>query len=259
MILLDGAMGTELERLMELPHPAWSSEALRINPDAVRAVHAAYAEAGATVHTTATFRTAERPDLTQRAVQLCREAVPTHHLVAGSMAPVEDCYRPDLSPMNSERHHRGAANHLVESGVDILLVETFAHPNEALIATRAAVATGTTTWTSLTPGFDGTLLSPDRLRDTAAALYDAGAERVLVNCLPATSAMRWLTPLASLQRSWGVYANGRTDDGLVSPERYAELSRRWADQGASVIGGCCYTRPAHIRHLHREHVDLCGK
>lgn len=244
MILLDGAMGTELERRVTLPSPAWSAHAVDHHPSLVQAVHRAYAAAGATVHTAATFRTSGTS--TTRAVELCRSSIQDHHRVAGSMAPVADCYRPDLAPRDALPHHRRSAMQLAEAGVDLLLVETFANPGEALAATQAAVATGLPTWSSLTPGFDGSLQSPDAVARAAAILYDAGATVVLVNCLPAPTAIRWLREVAALGGPWGVYANGRTSTDLT-PSTYADLAVTWADAGASIIGGCCYTRPSHIR------------
>ena len=59
--LLDGPMGTALEaRGLTLPAPIWTAEGVIDHPEFVRAAHADYARAGATVHSTATFRTTGR-------------------------------------------------------------------------------------------------------------------------------------------------------------------------------------------------------
>jgi S-methylmethionine-dependent homocysteine/selenocysteine methylase len=63
--------------------------------------------------------------------------------------------------------------------------------------------------------------------------------------------------LASLGVSVGVYANaGAKDERLGwadadedAAKRYVELAERWAEIGATVIGGCCGTGPLHIRAL----------
>ena len=34
-----------------------------------------------------------------------------------------------------------------------------------------------------------------------------------------------------------------------SPEELAELARPWIEAGARIVGGCCGTRPEHIRAL----------
>ena len=104
LTVLDGPMGTELTRRgVALPLPAWSAIALDEAPELVAAVHRDYVAAGATVHTANTFRTKRRTvgsrweELARRAVRIARESVGGWR-VAGSIAPLEDCYRPDLQP-----------------------------------------------------------------------------------------------------------------------------------------------------------------
>src|SRR5262245_2109257 len=102
--LLDGPVGTELgARGVSTPAPLWSAAALEGAPQVVAAIHRDYAAAGATVHTAVTFRTQPHvaPDawrrLLESAVRIAREAVPSGHRVAGSIAPLGDCYRPEES------------------------------------------------------------------------------------------------------------------------------------------------------------------
>ena len=105
LTLIDGPMGTVLaERGANVSSANWSANALITHPNLVEEIHREYAEAGATVHTTNTFRTRQRDlgddweALTRLAVQLARDAIPQGHRVAGSISPLSDCYRPDLSP-----------------------------------------------------------------------------------------------------------------------------------------------------------------
>ncbi|MFQ5749049.1 MAG: homocysteine S-methyltransferase family protein, partial [Planctomycetota bacterium] len=111
--LLDGPMGTELAaRGVATPLPAWSAAALRDAPEVVAAIHRDYAAAGAEVHTAATFRTRARnvgarwEELARLAVRLAREAMPPGARVAGSLAPLGDCYRPEESPPDPRPEHR---------------------------------------------------------------------------------------------------------------------------------------------------------
>ena len=261
-VVLDGAMGTWLETQgHRQPAPEWTTHTLRQAPDAVAAAHANYAHAGATVHTAATFRTAPYVlgDAASRwtglAVDLARASVPADHRVAGSVAPLEDCYRPDRSPPDAYAHHLRTCTLLADAGVDLLLVETFAHVDEAVHATKAAARTGLPVWTALTPGPDGTLLSPEALADGARAVADAGAAMVAVNCVPARRAMPWVRALAATGLPWGIYANaGPREDGLWTgtagaADRYAACAYAWASEGAAMLGGCCGTGPDHIRAL----------
>lgn len=252
-------MGTELARRgLDLPAPAWSALALDAAPDLVAAVHRDYVAAGAAVHTANTFRTKRRSvgprweELARRAVRIARGAVGGGR-VAGSIAPLEDCYRPDLSPGAASREeHRELARVLADAGADVLLCETFPDETEAVVAVEEAARTGVETWASLLP-----MKGPAALRDAARACIAAGARVVLVNCLPAADTLPFVASLADLGVPFGAYANaGRQEDALgwgAEPEaaarRYEALARTWIDAGASVVGGCCGTGPAHIARL----------
>lgn len=265
--ILDAAIGTELiARGLSLQGPAWSAAAIDEAPELLAQIHCDYAKAGATLHTANTFRT--QPGIFPRdwepklrsAVQIARSAIGTGHRLLGSIAPVQDCYRPDLSPGRGAREaHHLVAQALAESGCDVLLCETFANVEEALTAVEQAVRTEVPTWLSLTPGPFCDLMDPATLRDAARAGLQRGAERVLVNCLAASLAGPYVQALAELGAPFGIYANaGHEDEGLGwgadqrdAAERYARLARDWADAGATVIGGCCGTGPAHVRALRR--------
>lgn len=251
--ILDGPLGTELAaRGVATPPPAWSAAALPGAAGVVAAIHRDYASAGATVHTANTFRT--RPgsvgrawgELADRAVALARDAVPAWHRVAGSLAPIEDCYRPDLSPAEPRPEHREVARRLA-SGVDLLLCETFPHVGEALVAVEESVATGRETWVSFTPGPTGDLLTPAEVEAGAREAVARGAGAVLVNCLPVEDVPRYLDALARAGVPFGAYANAGAGWAWSGrPEAYAAQVLRWIDLGATIVGGCCGTGPAHI-------------
>lgn len=262
---LDGPMGTELAaRGVATPLPTWSAGAIESEPDAVVAIHRDYAAAGATVHTTNTFRTRQSDvgerwrELTLAAVALAREGVGPHR-VAGSIAPVADCYRPDLSPGEGAFDaHLQMARALVDGGVDLVLCETFPEPAEALAAVRAALDAGAMeVWGSLTAGPDADLLSPIELARGAERLADAGASTVLANCIPAPRMRDYLRELSIIGVPFGAYGNaGSADDRIgwssdagFGAERYAALAEGWVELGASVVGGCCGTGPAHLAAL----------
>lgn len=268
--ILDGPLGTELAaRGVSTPPPLWSALALTEAPEVIQAIHRAYAEAGATVHTANTFRTKRRQlgdrwsDLAALAVRLARSAVPEGHLIAGSIAPLEDCYRPDLSPSDPRPEHRELAVALAAAGVDLLLCETFPHVGEALVAVEEAVATGLPVWASFTAGPDADVLTPEQIRRGAAMAIERGASAVLVNCVPATKTLAFVEALAELGAPFGAYANaGSVDEamGWRSPEdtgpeaaaTYLSHAIDWVKAGATIIGGCCGTGPAHIAALAAE-------
>ncbi|MFK7929730.1 MAG: homocysteine S-methyltransferase family protein [Myxococcota bacterium] len=256
--LLDGPVGTELARRgARTDGQGWSSGALLTDPDLVRAIHRDYARAGATVHTANTFRTKRRDVgeawelLARTAVRLAREAIPPAHRVAGSVAPLADCYRPDLSPDNPEPEHHELSAVLVDAGVARILVETLAHVPEAAWAGRAAARTGIEVWCALTAGFRADLLTPVELTEGARRAVDAGASAILVNCIPTAHTLGFVERLAGLGVRVGAYANGGSNAvGIgwdeAGPAQYARHARDWIDAGATIVGGCCGTGPTHI-------------
>lgn len=270
-IVLDGPIGTELAaRGVDTPAPLWSAAALDVAPHVIEAIHRDYARSGATVHTANTFRTKRRQagdrweELARRAVAVARRAVPPGHRVAGSIAPLEDCYRPDLSPRDPRPEHRELARALAAAGVDLLLCETFPHVGEALVAVEEAVATGLETWVAFTAGPDATLLTPPEIEAGAREAVQRGARAALINCVAANRTLAYVERLAGLGVPFGAYANAgaaeeqmgwfdashdanaREADAALA---YADLARGWLRAGASIIGSCCGTGPAHIRAL----------
>jgi S-methylmethionine-dependent homocysteine/selenocysteine methylase len=255
LTILDGAMGTELEaRGVSTSGPAWSASALALAPRVVEAIHRDYAAAGAHVHTANTFRTKrrERPDdweaLAAIAVLLARRAVPPGHRVAASLAPIADCYRPDLSPADPRPEHREMAELFARLGVDLVLCEAFPHAGEALVAVEEVVRVGLPAWVSLTGGPDGTLMTPAEVEAAARTCAKAGAAAVLVNCVAVEKTGAYVEALARVGVPFGAYANA-VGGQAATPEAYAEEAAEWVARGATLVGGCCGTGPAHVRAL----------
>ena len=269
-------MGTELtRRTVDTSLPLWSAAALESAPDVVAQIHADYVAAGATVLTANTFRTNTRAlakagiaqrarDLTFKAVALARRAAAAAGggvRVAGSLAPVEDCYMPELAPAVEalDIEHGELARNLADAGVDLMLIETMNSVREAVAAARAAASTGKPLWVSFTLGADGALLSGETLTSAVAAVRPFRPEAVLVNCVPVAQIAAALSDLrmAADGLIYGAYGNvGHIDDTVgwtltdaVTPEQYAAAAQGWRAQGAGIIGGCCGTHPGHIRAL----------
>lgn len=275
MLILDGPMGTELGRRgVETPSPGWSAYAIESHPEVIVEIHESYARAGAKAHRGNTFRTQPKvfpqryAQLARRAYELLRASVATEVRAAGAarattllgcLAPVEDCYRPYLSPAaaTARASHRKVAAALKEAGFDGIVCETFPHAGEAVIAVEEAARTGLPTWVSLTAGPDGTLMSPEAMERAARDCVSAGAEAVLVCCTPATKTLPYVERVARAAAVIGAYANaGDPSAGLgwdAEPTRaaaaYADLAAEWIASGASIVGGCCGTGPAHIAEL----------
>ncbi|HLE19763.1 MAG TPA: homocysteine S-methyltransferase family protein [Vicinamibacteria bacterium] len=276
IVILDGAMGTELERRgVRARLPLWSSWALLEAPQVVRAIHREYIEAGADIITANTFRTHRRSlaqegmgdrakELTRLAVDLAagaREEAGVEILIAGSLAPLEDCYHPERVSSRDRlaAEHGEMAENLARAGVDLLLVETMGTIEEIDAASRAAEGTGTPYLVSVIPREDGTLLGGQSLAEMARLLESRGPLAVMVNCANYRVITKAIGKLLTAQLPFpvGAYANmggpeyekGWSFTDELSPSRYAEVARTWVDMGVRVVGGCCGTTPAHITEL----------
>jgi S-methylmethionine-dependent homocysteine/selenocysteine methylase len=279
-------MGTELHRRgVDISLPLWSARALITNPTAVREIHKDYLAAGADIITTNTFRTTRRTfrratmadrslELTGLAVRLAREAASTfssrHILVAGSMAPLEDCYRPDLVPSDHELRdeHAEQAYRLAAAGVDFLLLETIGTVREAFAACEAAIRTGLETIVSFICTEHGTLFGGESLEDAVMTTEPLGPAGFSLNCAPPRHLSGLLETLRSLtDLPLCVYGNvglpGEERGGEfvcdVTPDDYASLAVHWSKLGVSIIGGCCGTTPTFVQKVRAALESNCYK
>jgi len=171
IIVLDGATGSEIERLgATMNSSAWCGVANKTHPDIVRQVHEEYIRAGADVVTANTFSTSrhilasagladETVSINARAVELAREAV--HNVsperpiaVAGSMsnmrAWIPGTVSPDPrflpTPEEEFDNYQEVAQTLAKSGVDLILMEMMTDIDRSSMAISAAVETGLPVW-----------------------------------------------------------------------------------------------------------------
>jgi S-methylmethionine-dependent homocysteine/selenocysteine methylase len=269
-LLLDGATGTELERRgVRAELPLWSSHALLEAPEVVEAIHRDYVAAGAEAVVADTFRTQRRTlaraglgeragELTALAVALARRAA-GGGFVLGSAPPLEDCFRPELAPGDAAlaREHAEHARHLAAAGADAVLAETHGCVREALAAVRAAQDAGLPVVVGFRCGPDARLLSGEPLAAALAAVAPLAPAAVAVTCLPPSAVAACLPVLVASGLRFGVKANlgapGAAPGGRraeeCAPAAFAAHARAWLDAGARFVGGCCGTRPEHVRAL----------
>ncbi len=273
MLILDGATGSELEaRGVPLDPPLWSANAMVGHVETLTKVHQSYIAAGVHAVTANTFRchlqnlegTAFEKQsiaLVATAVEIARRVAGQTHYVLGSQAPVADCYSPKHTPSSKilQREHQHLSAALAAAEVDGILVETMPTIREACIAVESALQTNLPVLVSVVCGLDGKLLSGESLSDAVRDLNALAPEAILVNCTPAPIIadllieLRQKTPLPI-----GAYGNTGAYDSetdrwhqtdAIDPIRYADYAKQWIDVGATIVGGCCYTTPAHIAAL----------
>ena len=196
-----------------------------------------------------------------------RAGAPRPVAVAAAVTTLEWCFRPDLAPPPEQaaREYAALAGLFAEARVDFLLLESMNNLADARAALAAGRGAGLPVWVSFVLGPEGELLSREPLEPAVAEMEKAGADAVLVNCAPPEDVTRALARMKKVcARPFGGFAHiGRfsppswkfeffpqfTDTQEWPPDRYASEAERWREQGASVVGGCCGTTPAHIAAL----------
>ena len=161
VILMDGAMGTELERRgVPMHEKGWSATAIDDHPEVIRAIHEDYVRAGAELHILHSFPTARHvlepiglggkvEAFNRRAVELCREAIERagaggRHWIAGSISSyAPGANRSTLPPIGTLRaNFDEQAGILQDAGVDLFVLEMLCDVDISIAAIEAAAATG---------------------------------------------------------------------------------------------------------------------
>jgi len=281
ILIMDGGMGTEiLHRGVPTTLPLWSAEALLTHPEIVQHIHEDYIEAGAQIIITNTFRTTRRAfaklgiadeahAATILACQLVQQAIkhasPGYEVyIAGSMAPLEDCYSPELTPSNQDllQEHAVYAQDLKAGGVDFLLLETMITLRETLAAMQAARQLAMPFAVSFCTNEQGTLLGGEPLDEVVKEVEKHDPIFLGINCVTpfiATKALQTLKNVTKIPLSVYAQGDGAPDDGegwqFVEEntlDNYMIDVKHWIEDGAQIIGGCCGTSPAYIERLRRE-------
>ncbi len=276
--LADGAMGTQLFDMglkAGDPPEAWNVDC----PADIQAVHRSYLRAGADIVLTNSFggnrfRLALH-GLSRRAVELNEAAARNARLaaeeeseraarpvlVAGSMGPTGELLKPmgAMTASACEAAFAEQAAGLTAGGADLLWIETMSDLREVEAAVRGARSTSDLP-VAATMSFDTagrTMMGTTgaemgrRLRGLGLAAMGANCGNNLIDTEAAVTAIS----SAAAERGVAVISKPNagvpvwSDDALVydgTPQVMAAHAMRILAAGATVIGACCGSTPAHI-------------
>lgn len=269
--VFDGAMGTRLYEKGIYINRSYDELNL-IAKDLVREVHEEYVKAGAEIIQTNTFSAnynklqqfgldTQLREINLSAVRIAREAADNKVFVGGTIGPLGlriEPYGP-TSFEEAKAMFKQQAEALLEGGIDLFVLETFSDLSEIQQAINAVKETSDLPIVAqIAIQMDGNTVFGATPEIFTKRLEDWGADVIGLNCsvgpalfLTALEKMREVTtkklsaqPNAGLPRD----VQGR-QMYMCSPEYMAEFSRRFIQVGASFIGGCCGTTPAHIKLL----------
>ena len=267
-LLFDGGMGTLVQAAgLHTVHAV--PDLLNLtHPEAIVAIQRQYVEAGADCITTNTF-SANRLKLASTdatvaevyAAAAANARAAGAPLVAGDIGPTGALLEPlgtltfdEAFDIFSEQACAAEA-----AGCDLIVVETMADLLEAKAAVLAAVESTTLpVFATMTFGEDGRTFLGTTPAIAATTLSALGASAVGLNCslgpvelaplveelAPHNRALVMAQPNAGLPR----IQDGETVFD-VGPDEFARAMEAILDAGATVVGGCCGTTPAHIAAL----------
>ena len=272
VVVLDGATGTNLQKA-GMPTGVCPEQWILEHPQALIDLQRTYVEAGTDIVYAPTFTAsrikleeyglADRLEEMNRAlVALSREAVAgSGALVAGDLtmtgkqlAPIGDLPFETLVEVYKEQ-----ARVLADAGVDLFVVETMMSLQEtraALIAIREVC--DLPVMASLTYESDGCTLYGTDAKTAMVVLQSLGADAVGLNC--STGPMEMVSAVEQMREVANIPVLAKPNAGLpqledgvtvyrMTPEEFATAGTALVEAGASIVGGCCGTTPAHIKAL----------
>lgn len=270
---LDGATGSVL-RTLGMPRGYPTDQWVLEHPEVLQNLQRQYADAGTQIIFAPTFQCQpialkergldmQTEQINARLIALTKAAAPDC-LIAGditTLATFCDSWNPDNMDLLIENYRRQIRG-LMDGGADLLGAETLLYPHEAEAILIAAELEGAgATMFSFTMQSDGSLFSGMEAGPMLRELEHAGAAAVGFNCVPADGLTAGL--VAKLRR----YVRGPLickpnagfpeirEDGVahysMSPAEFSHILADCQQMGATLLGGCCGTTPAHIASITR--------
>lgn len=270
IILLDGAIGTELDKRGLMGRAGNNLDA----PESVLEIQREYAACGCHALTTNTL-TMNRifiethninisvQDVNKSGVELARQAAGEGRYVLGNLSSTGQLLEP-YGNYNQTQFYDAfveQAGILAESGVDGFIIETIFDLREALCSLRACrenfslPVIVSIAFSTVEKG--GRTMMGDSAEQCAKSLTDAGADVVGANCGeidPAQMAIvvsilksaTTLPVLAQPNAGKPKLIGDKTVFGM-DPVSFAAGISGCIRAGAKLVGGCCGTSPEHIR------------
>tara|TARA_B100000214_G_scaffold52112_2_gene32999 strand:+ start:197 stop:1090 length:894 start_codon:yes stop_codon:yes gene_type:complete len=288
ILIGDGGMGTELQnRGVEVPSHIdniWSALALLDNPEIIKQIHLDFIQAGAQFIIANNYAVTQPilkranlshklEELTLKSIQIAKEAIQESGkeiLLAASLPPLETSYRSDLIlSINSMNSMYAELTSIIEGKVDIIICETMSHSKEARSALSSIQESRSQKWLGWTVyGNQNTLPSGESITEAYSAISDLKCDAYLINCGGANLITEGIKELKTLTtKRIGGYGNSekieisnknrsnRPEEDhwaaavTIDEKGYAEEAQKWVKEGATIVAGCCRTRPAHIEEI----------
>ncbi|MBN1824557.1 MAG: homocysteine S-methyltransferase family protein [Endomicrobiales bacterium] len=276
ILILDGAMGTELQKRGFLKGVNAPEELNVKFPERIQEIQKDYFEAGSDIviantfganrHKLADYGLENRvEELNVRGIEISRQSAKKYNgLVAGDIGPV-GAYLAPLGKVAFDEAYEifsEQAKALQKAGADLIIIETMAEIREvkaALLASKDNFSGPVAVQMTFTE--DGTAVTGTDVLAFLSVAEAMGADAVGMNCSVGPKALAKLAKILCENTSLPV--SFKPNAGMPklvnretvfpgTPEEFAEAGKLACSYGVNLIGGCCGTGPDFIRALAKQ-------
>ncbi len=286
IVILDGAIGTELEKRGVQMDKTWSGSA-SLKFEILKKIHIDYIKAGAEIITTNTYPSNRImldaaglgfrfEEINLKAINAAVEArIETDRddvLIAGSLSHRFPIAHGDLQSNPtisvSKSYLRGVCDEMSEilsqNGCDFILLEMMYHPDRIKTVFDSAKNTNKPIWASFSArkSPEGKLLSLTDLvdfpfKELIQIVHDYNIDAVGINHTSLNIISETISeikkvyngPIIVYPDTGGWISPNWIFDHVIKPKDLKKKAHQWVKEGAQIIGGCCGTSPNHIKAL----------
>lgn len=274
VLILDGATGSNL-MAQGMPRGICTELWVMEHKEIIQNLQRAYIEAGSQVIYAPTFggnrRNLQQHGMEDRIVEINHTLVSYSREVAGERVFVAGDITTSGQFVTAEGEYtyedafemyKEQMQILQEAGVDLLAAETMINIEETLAAVDAANAVcQLPIMCTMTVEADGSIFSGGNAVEAAVALESAGADAVGINCSVGPDQL--VSVVRNIREAVSIPVIAKPNAGMpviddqgnavysMLPEEFAGHMKVLAENGASIMGGCCGTTPEFIRAMHQ--------
>ncbi len=274
VLILDGATGSNL-MAQGMPRGICTELWVMEHKEIIQNLQRAYIEAGSQVIYAPTFggnrRNLQQHGLEDRIVEINHTLVSYSREVAGERVFVAGDITTSGQFVTAEGEYtyedafemyKEQIQILQEAGVDLLAAETMINIEETLAAVDAANAVcQLPIMCTMTVEADGSIFSGGNAVEAAVALESAGADAVGINCSVGPDQL--VSVVRNIREAVSIPVIAKPNAGMpviddqgnavysMLPEEFAGHMKVLAENGASIMGGCCGTTPEFIRAMNQ--------
>ncbi|MDC7286870.1 homocysteine S-methyltransferase family protein [Blautia schinkii] len=269
-VLLDGATGSNL-MAAGMPRGVCTEVWVMEHKEIIQKLQRSYIEAGSQIIYAPTFGgnrvnlkmhdlESKIEEINRTLVGYAKEAAGNQAYVAGDITTTGKMMGPggELTYEEAFEIYREQISLLCDAGVDMLVAETMINIEETLAAVDAArEVCSLPILCSMTVEADGSIFSGGNAIEAAVALESAGADAVGVNCSVGPDQL--VSVVRSIRENVSIPVIAKPNAGMpviddkgnavynMGAEDFAKHMKVLAENGATLIGGCCGTTAEYIR------------